>query len=298
MIGVVAHDAGGAEIISSYIRQNNLQCNYMLDGPARQIFSRKLGPIDTMPLEQLVASSERFFCGTSFSSEIEWRTMGLARDSGKHCVAFLDHWINYRQRFVREETWNFPDEVWVGDDIAAKLAAEVLPEVEIKTVSNAYFIDIRKELALMPARPREGKGAIRILFACAPVREGAQALYNDPRYWGYTEEDALRYFLSNTDCLGDRIEQIAIRPHPKEEPDKYDWAKSAFDLPIVTGSDDSLLAQVVDSDIVAGCATMAMVVGLLANKRVVCCIPPGGRTVPLPQPEIEKLETLIENRNV
>jgi hypothetical protein len=57
----------------------------------------------------------------------------------------------------------------------------------------------------------------------------------------------------------------------------------------VTGENKTLLAQVVESDVVVGCATMAMVVGLLAGKRVVSCIPPGAKTQPLPHATIERI---------
>ena len=45
-VGIVSHDAGGAEILSSYVVQNNLSCIYYLAGPTINIFERKLGPLD------------------------------------------------------------------------------------------------------------------------------------------------------------------------------------------------------------------------------------------------------------
>lgn len=43
---------------------------------------------------------------------------------------------------------------------------------------------------------------------------------------------------------------------------------------------------------------MAMVIGLLAQKRVISCIPPGGRPCSLPQKEIEPLSELIQTNKV
>jgi len=40
---------------------------------------------------------------------------------------------------------------------------------------------------------------------------------------------------------------------------------------------------------------MAMVVGLLAKKRVLSSIPPGGRPCQLPQLDIENLQQLVRN---
>lgn len=292
MIGIVAHDAGGAEILASYIRQNGLACACCLEGAARDVFARKLGAVENLSLEALIGTCDWLLCGTSFLSDLEWRAMRLAKRAGKRTVAALDHWVNYRQRFLRHGEWCFPDEIWVGDDIALSLACEELPEIKLTLVPNPYFRDLRDEMEDIVPPPREADGA-HVLYVCEPLRDDGLALYGDERYWGYTEEEALRYFLANAKCLADRIGRIVVRRHPQEHRGKYDWAAAEFDLPIVTDEDKTLLEQVVASDVVVGGATMAMVVGLIAGKRVVCCVPPGGRFIPLPQPEIEDMGHLL-----
>jgi len=296
MIGVVAHDAGSAEIISSYIRQNNLTCNYSLAGPAIKTFSLKLGPLTNMSLEELVVNSDKLLCGTSLTAHHEWEAIAKAKKLGKHSTAVIDHWTNYRERFVRDGVWHFPDEVWVGDETAQKLAIDLLPELKVTYVENAYFIDQKKELKKLSLNKKEKTPGTKILYVTTPMRAGGQKLYNNPLHWGYTEEDALRYFLSNVNCLSNNILSIDIRTHPKEEINKYDWAYSEYDLPLSTTRQQSLMEQIVECDVVAGCATMAMVVGLLAEKRVVSCIPQGGRIKPLPHQEIEKMHELLEQR--
>jgi hypothetical protein len=293
VIGVVAHDAGGAEIISSYIRRQRLNCVFCLEGAAVDVVARKLGAVPLLPLEALVERCEWLLCGTSSRSDLEWRAIGLARRAGKRCTVVLDHWVNYRQRFTRHGQWRWPDEVWVGDEIAARIARATLPELAQTLVPNAYFLDIQEEIKTIDVPLRALGGGLNILYVCEPLRDDGIALYGDERYWGYTEEEALSYFLSNVRCLGDNLARIVVRPHPKEPRDKYDWATQQFDLPLVCGETKTLLEQIAACDIVAGCATMAMVVGLLAGKRVVSCVPPNGKAVPLPQADIEDMSLLI-----
>ena len=38
---------------------------------------------------------------------------------------------------------------------------------------------------------------VTILYVCEPIREHAYLKYGNERHWGYTEEDALKYFLEN-----------------------------------------------------------------------------------------------------
>jgi hypothetical protein len=292
-IGVVAHDAGGAEMISSYLRRNGLPFRTHLEGAARGVFKRKFGTLDDVSLQTLVDTSEWLLCGTSFLSPLEWSALKVARQAGKRTVTVIDHWVNYRQRFLRNDEWHFPNEIWVGDEVALSLARQDVPEVPVKLVPNAYFLDLRDELEALGLRLRRAGEGLRILYVCEPLREDGIALHNDERYWGYTEEDALRYFMAHVGNFAELIERIVVRAHPQEARDKYSWVLDEFDLPIVTDEDKTLLQQVAESDIVVGCASMAMVVGLIAGRRVFSAIPPGGKTIPLPHPDIERLEALM-----
>jgi hypothetical protein len=293
MLAIVSHDAGGAEVVSSYVRRAKLDCLYTLAGPARKIFDRKLGSIAMTALAEAVSRADSVLCGSSWQSDLEFQAIGLAKAAGKHCVVFLDHWANYAERFERSGFTRLPDEIWVGDRDAEAIAAQAFPGLQIRRVDNPYFQDIRDALNAIPHAPSSDNGRLNVLYVCEPVREHALRQHGDERYWGYTEEEALRYFLSNVAALGATVGRIVIRPHPSEATGKYRWAETEFDLPIHSGGALPLIEEIAASDVVVGCESMAMVVGLLAGKRVVSCIPPGGRVCVLPQAEILHLQRLI-----
>jgi hypothetical protein len=294
MITVVCHDAGGAEIVSSYIRQTGLECLYVLEGPACKVFQRKLGFIQALPLEAAIRQSSSILCGTSWQSDVEINAIKLARSLGKHSIAFLDHWVNYRDRFIRRDEIFLPDEIWVGDAMAEAMAKKIFPRLPITVIDNPYMRDIRQELAEIKMQREPNHEAISVLYVCEPVSEHALLRHGNARFWGYVEEEALRYFLSNASVLGRPIERILIRPHPSERAEKYNWVQQEFELPIEMGGVRTLLEEVVDSDVVLGCESMAMVIGLLASKKVVSCIPPEGRTCALPHTEIISLQDMIK----
>ena len=91
MVAVVSHDAGGAEILSSYVRQHRADAVFVLDGPARAIFARKLGALRHVALDAAVAQCEQVICGTSWRSDLEIDAIRAAKSLGKPSVAFLDH---------------------------------------------------------------------------------------------------------------------------------------------------------------------------------------------------------------
>lgn len=297
MICIVSHDAGGAEILASYVAQQGLKCLLVLAGPAVKVFERRLGPVKLSMLEEAVADCDWLLCGTGWQSDLEWQAIKLGRRSGKRTVAFLERWGNYRERFIRNGEEHLPDEIWVGDAMAEAHARACFPATSIKLQPNPYVEDLKRELgAIRKSRvtsPDEGRS---VLFVCENIGEHALREYGDERHLGYTEHDAIRYFLSNLRALGGPIRRVVIRPHPSDPPGKYNWVSEAFGNLIVPSAGKSLLEEIVECDIVAGCESMAMVVGLLAGCRVISCVPPGGKACELPQPEIEHLHRILESR--
>ena len=291
MLAVVSHDAGGAELLSSYVRQQGLSCLYVIEGPALEVFERKLGPMKILPLETAVSRASSVLCGTSWQSDLEYNAIGRARELDKRAIAFLDHWVNYRERFTRGTEVHLPDEIWVGDGIAQQMVAAALPGVPTRLVDNPYFQDLRQELSLLLPSQAANADRLTVLYVCEPVSEHMKRQFGNERHLGYVEQEALAHFLAHAHTLGKPIGRIVIRPHPSEPVSKYDSFHTKFDLPLVRGGSQTLLQEIVDCDVVVGCESMAMVVGLLAGKRVITCIPPWGRPCVLPFPEIERLKS-------
>ena len=116
LVGIVCHDAGGAEVVSSYVIRNNLTAGYYLQGPAISIFERKLGIIkNSDSLFDLVKKSDWLLSGTSWQSDLEWGLIQEAKKQGKKVISFLDHWVNYQERFTRNNNKYLLDEIWVGE---------------------------------------------------------------------------------------------------------------------------------------------------------------------------------------
>jgi hypothetical protein len=293
IVGIVSHDAGGAEILSSYVRREGLRTLLAVEGPARAVFSRKLGTVKPVTLQEAIEGSSWVLCGTGWQSDLEWRGIALARQSSRRSVAFLDHWMHYRERFHRHGVQCLPDELWAGDECALRIAREELSSVPVRLVSNPYFEDARHELALMQARALPRTDGPAILYVCEPMREIGLRQYGDAHYFGYTEEEALAYFLEHKHAIATNA-TVVIRLHPAESRGKYSWAATRCAVRFSTGT--TLEEDIAAADVVVGCESMAMAIALIAGKRVVTAIPPGGRRCQLPQREIESLRELAQAR--
>jgi hypothetical protein len=298
MICIVSHDAGGAEILSSYVRQSEGPYLYSLAGPALKVFSAKLGSVESLPLEDAIGRSEWVLCGTSWQSDIEWRAIGLARASGKLSVAFLDHWVNYHERFLRGGIRHLPDQIWVGDAYAKALAENEFPDTTLRLLQNPYFADIRLEVGNLKnqhATVDKYEDAVAVLFVCENISEHAALQYGDPRYWGYTEFDAIEFFFKKISVLGVTLSSVVIRPHPSDPIGKYDQILIRYAGLASLSIGKTLLEDIAQADIVVGCESMAMVIAVQCGRRVISCIPLNEVALKLPFEEIEILSELVSD---
>jgi len=296
MIGVVCHDAGGAEIVSSYIFLNNIAARYCLEGPAIKVFNRKFDDIENNTLSDVISDVDWILCGTSWQSNLEWNAIKKAKNQGKKVISFLEHWVNYPERFNRNGVTELPDEIWVGDIYAQKIAEESFPGLKVKLLYNPYFVEIRERLGKLKPKKRSLEKHTAV-FLCENISSHMLLQHGDVNYLNYTEHDSLKFFMDNIKKVDKDLDVIIIRPHPSEDnpEEKYGWAKThpinAF-CNIQFSKEEDLMQDIIDCDIVVGAETMAMVVGLILRKRVVSSIPEEGRKCILPYSKIEHIKKL------
>jgi len=290
MLAIVSHDAGGAEILSSWVVQHHGPYCLVVDGPAKAIFEHKLVNIENISLKSAIAQSDWVLTGTSWKSELELKAIKLARANGIKAVSFLDHWANYPHRFTRNGYLLLPDEIWVGDEAAFLIAMEDFPDVPIILLLNPYFEDLKKKIEILKNKTGPDISEFYILYVCSPNSLGEFGV----KYEDSTDKDAIRYFMDNLHVINPEGKRVILRPHPTESIGKYDWTLREFGSDIQIGGVKSLLEEIINADVIVGCNSMAMVVGLIAGKRVISGIPPNRKIFNLPMPEIKHLHQLIE----
>ncbi|HYB97257.1 MAG TPA: hypothetical protein VEC39_19955 [Vicinamibacterales bacterium] len=291
---LVAHDAGGAELVTSLARREGLSGEVCASGPAREICARKLPAWPASSLDAGVARCEWVLTGTSWSSDHEWRAIAAARAMAKPSVAFLDHWVCYRERFVRGEVVELPDELWVADEWALDKATREFPAARIALVGNPYLADQAEALERLPRRRRPDDPTV--LFLGEPISDQAVQWHGNSQHYGYTEHEALEFFFEARASLGLGQHRVLLRRHPSEAVDKYAWAFCRYRGVLEPAGTRTLLEEINDATVVAGCESMALVTAVIARRRVLCCIPPGGPPCSLPHSEIEMIRELVSRR--
>jgi len=236
--------------------------------------------------------------GTSWESELEKRSVFLAKTRGTRVASYIDHWVNYPERFMLNGEQILPDEIWVGDNEALYLANAHFPGKTIRLEPNLYLREILNEIASQ-GQADFGHDETRILYVCEPIKAHAKRHYGNEDYWGYNEYDAMHYFFGQTKLVegAQGAVVIRVRLHPSERRDKYDEILKCLDGHSVHLSfGTSLVEDCVWADRIVGCESMAMVVGLLAGREVYCSIPPGGKACSLPHRGIKTMAELTISR--
>jgi len=289
---IACHDAGGAEVVSSWVRHNSdSDYWFVLDGPAKKIFERKLNvsphwckveEIDSQTWQSL----DMTLTGTGWASSLERDAITVSKKHNVHTVAFLDHWVNYRERFgypLSDWFQNLPDEIWVGDNQALKLATSCFPKTPTKQKPNNYFIDLEKEYQTLGNPPVE----FDVLYVAEPIGDHRNREYDTSRFTPYDEFDALSYALSNLS----QDTRFLLRPHPSEPVDKYhdlllaQQAVQKWDI----SRGKTLLEDLARAGAVVGCESFAMAIASHFGKPVYTSIVPGGRPPLLPQENIKPI---------
>jgi hypothetical protein len=286
---VVAYDAGGAEIIAAYIKKHSHKMEFFpyVGGPALRVFAREKIPKKTLPLAKkdlarvIVKESHSDFVllGTGLMTKAERHALSIAKQLGLRTIVYLESWFGYRERFgYPKHGWrvNLPDEIWVGDEYALRLAERNFgTKVSLRLVANEYFKEIQKRyenLARHAPAPRE------ILFLSLGLTKGVQEIFGE--------------FLKHI-VLQKKTEIVRIRFHPADDRGRYDALirEYAGRITIKKSQEKDIVYDLLHARVVIGTNTVAMIPAVLVNKKTISIIIPGMKSE-LPHRQIIRVHSI------
>jgi hypothetical protein len=287
-LAVVVHDAGAANLIAAWLKKMSIKdIRLSSDGPALSIFACEFPQLTNISLADALKDANTLLSGTSNrQSKIEHEARDLARKQGIYSISVLDHWVNYANRFVREERQVLPDEIWVSDEIAFSIAQNSFHSTLIRQLPNSYLEQLVKKINANQLLDVDGK--THVLYALEPIYE-KWSNYETPG-----EFQALDFFISKLELLGFKNNtKIILRPHPSDPKGKYnEWIHLHNHLDISVDITQTLCELIAWADWVVGCETYAMVIALHANKQILSTLPPWAPLCRLPQKNIRMLRAL------
>lgn len=282
-ISVVCNDAGAANLIIHFLKHT--KTNYLkpyMEGPAAKIWNDIFPKTPIMKsLDHAINKSEIIITGTGWQTDLEFNARLKASKKNIWSIAVIDHWVNYENRFTRKKITVLPDEIWVFDKYAQKIANDSFLNTNVMLKKN-YYLNSMVKLSKKNSQLKEHI----LLYLTEPIRDK----------WAKDidgEFQALNFFFDNIEKLKlpDKY-QLVVRLHPSEKISKYNqWFKNRG-LKFILDANKDISTSIGKAAWVVGCQTYAMVIAIESGKKVYSSLPPWAPNCLLPHKEIIHLKKL------
>ena len=288
----VAHDSGGANILISLSKKLKINSYFDFSGPALNLL--KANKILSTNGKTILKEHgiEFLVTGTSASSKFELNYLELAKINNVPSISVLDNWSDYRQRFIRNALEVLPDSIWVCDDFALSIAQNQFQYITINKIPNFYIEEILQNVSPRCELIAANK-VNSILYVCEPPGNLAQNVSKNPNYFGYSEFEAISFFLNNLITVFPKCKKLIFRLHPSNPKLPLDISKIDYAGVEVTISNLDLSSDISQVDAVVGTNSMALFIGMLSNRLSISAIPPNGYPCTIPDKRIIDFKTLL-----
>lgn len=291
-LSVVCHDAGGAQVVSNWLNKAECEAKCAVSGPAVEIFKKNCPELPRISGSDALLQCDVLLTSTGWQTKFEIEAVAYAKKKKVKVASYLDHWVNYRERFLLNGTIILPDEIWVGDRYAKKIAIDNFPKLKIHLVENEYFKSIKSHFESETNKIRPNSVS-RLLYVTEPIKTHRSASSYHIESSNYDEFDALEYFIESLPKVFPNLYEVIIRPHPAENRLKYQDIISRYVNLLKLSTNLDLYEDIKICDGVVGCNSMAMVVGVLSGCKVFCAIPHVSELCHLPHKEIVMIRDCI-----
>jgi len=280
-IVVIAHDAGGAEVLAAYVREHRATTRFMsyVAGPAARIWKREHLRFSRMPasstgITRVVRghrNANMVLLGTGWMTHIESDALAEAKKQNIRTAVYLESWSRYFKVFGYPHIgWQkkLPDEVWVGDRYAIQIVRRQFPKtLKTRLVPNEYFAKIvRKHRSRTHSKKPEKPDSILFLSSIDKVTQGAFEA------------------LMHTVAREKKNRTVCLRFHPADDRSRFDAIiKKYQQVKVRKSREQDITNDLLQSAIVVGVETTAMAVAALVGKKIISILPEDRRsTLPFP----------------
>ncbi len=211
-VGLVSHDSGGANILNALVKEfGDINFKLLVKGPAESIFDGK--NIKFYSDESAFFDEVDFVLFGTGSTSYEKKLLRYAKSKDIKTAAILDHFVNYKERFIDDSTISFPDYCFVCDEYSYQIAKKELDPYKNISVCKNYLVASYKHK----------------LDACNSLKKNTilYVLENTNEHWDeklLPWEVAFNNFYENFYKHSDFC-TIIVRPHPKDDPKIYQSLK-------------------------------------------------------------------------
>jgi hypothetical protein len=259
-----SHDAGGANVLSSMIKELQLKGQYLLSGPAESIFQSRISNLKNLRITEIPKNTKNFISSTSYPSKYELNFMLTAQEMNCNLLIILDHWGNFKPRLLNGSELIIPNWFIATDKLVRKKIENLYTQSNIIEVPNYYHDLILKEVKLK--KQTVNLGYYDFLFISEPLAKNNLIKKNQDEF------DYLREFLNRIKSKKLNSSRILIRMHPSEQKRKYNSLISDF-TGISISNNQELSDDLAAAKCVVGISSMALYLSSCCNIQTMTMLP-------------------------
>ena len=279
---IICKDIGSASIISENERDKD--CIFFLKNPAKKFFKEKgILSENLNKLEKAVIECECIITGTSWPIDIEYKAIKLAKKYNKKIITYLDHWVNYFERFDKNKNM-LPDIIITTDKKAFKLAKKNFPLTKILLKKNLYLENLKKKYKKLK------KDKKFIIYLDNHLIDVQNNIIKNKKYFNHDEKSIFENFVSKIKFHNIKSKQILFRTHPKKKIRESLMVVKKYKSICKISKNNDLIRDIAKSEIVVGWNSMAMYIAHRLGKKVMHILPKGFKDNNLPIKDLLYLE--------
>ncbi len=285
-IALICHDSGAANSLIYFIKKLKKDVFPSMHGPAKKIWIKNFPENKIYSIKEAICNSDTVLSGTGWGSDIEHNARIKASELGLNSIALIDHWTDYKGRFIRDGIEQLPNTILVCDKYAKAKAKKCFPGINIIEIPNYYLLH-ESELARRSNFAIKNKSIKHVLIIMEPLR---QYLHGNTTSIEFLSID---YFMDNLHKLDISFEStiFRLRRHPSESRNKYSNIIEKY-TNMNLAEDVPLHEDIGWSDLVVGLQSFALIVAVKSGVSTVSILPPGAKKCVLPYPEIKSLQEM------
>lgn len=249
---ICARDPGGAEVLSSWAKQQFQNFDYLLAGPALEIFKKKIPGLSTLTKIEDV-KYELIIASLGWQTDFEFEVINKVSNSGAKIAIFLDSYGSYE--LSRKSKTIKVDWVIAFDQISQEKATNEFFGASVLRISNLYEREIVEKVSEIEQSTIVEN---EILFFTEPNIENGK--YGDLQSLNYLFELLRKSKMLNISIL--------IRLHPSEVIEKYIEIIPLDFIGVRISQGTTLDYDIGTSKYIVGCYTTALRIAHVSGRPV------------------------------
>lgn len=265
MILFCCNDSGPANYISSLISKLSIDYICIASSISGKVFQKN--GIKYKNNDEFIDYSKikLIVTGTCLGAGIDKLYLEIGKQKGIKTVAVIEHWSLYLERFKLNNSFIFPDYIFLNDETALRESIDDgLPEDKLIISGNPYLCDLSKiKLNAENIHKWRNNNNLNERIVLTFISESLKEDFKHNVYHGFDEYEVISSIM---EMLSEFSFQLLIRKHPSESDNKYN---ELIGENVKIDQDSAFDSIIEHSDYIVGMGSIFLIEASMFRKDII-----------------------------